>query len=111
MKQYQYLFISFLLCMFCVLVFPTYSKAQKSSIKPNGFSIEIGAGYNQLFWKARNINGNMTSANRTALSIMPSLRISYEFDVYSKISLYSFLGFNEFGGYSKLGKSSSFLRS
>jgi len=89
-------------------VFPNYVKAQNTSIIPDGFGIEIGAGYNQLFWKARNISGNMTTANRTALSIMPSFRISYESNIYSNISLYSFLGYNEFGGYSKLGKSISF---
>ncbi|HKJ32643.1 MAG TPA: hypothetical protein VKA34_12485 [Balneolales bacterium] len=108
MKQYRYLLITFLLCMLYFGVFPNYVKAQNTSIIPDGFGIEIGAGYNQLFWKARNISGNMTTANRTALSIMPSFRISYESNIYSNISLYSFLGYNEFGGYSKLGKSISF---
>lgn len=84
------------------IILPVTSNAQNINI-PEGLGFEIGGGHNQLFWEATDPNtGNKTEANRTAFSIMPSIRISYNHQQFSKIGLYSFLGYNIFGGFSKL---------
>lgn len=40
---------------------------------------------------------------------MPSARITYEYNIFRNINLNSFVGYNEFGGHSKLHHSDSFL--
>jgi hypothetical protein len=78
------------------------SQAQKASSLFQGFSIEIGGGYNQLFWEATEFDGSKIEADRKAFSLMPSVRISYETNILRKINLSSFVGYNEFGGHSEL---------
>jgi len=56
---------------------PHIASAQLLSIVPDGLGIEVGIGHNQLFWQAEDIDETTISANRTALSIMPSARIHY----------------------------------
>ncbi|MEX0720732.1 MAG: hypothetical protein WD059_08705 [Balneolaceae bacterium] len=85
--------------------------AQEASAFFRGLGIEIGGGYNQLLWEATDVDGGKESYDRTAFSLMPSIRISYEFDVFSKINLHPFIGYNEFGGHSKLESVDWFLNS
>lgn len=80
---------------------------QPDSINLEGFGIEVGAGYNQLFWEANTIFGEEHN-NRTAFSIMPSIRIHYQRSIGSYVTIYSFFGYNEFGGASALDESKAF---
>ncbi|HKK44937.1 MAG TPA: hypothetical protein VJ964_05415 [Balneolaceae bacterium] len=110
MKRHQYQLLTCLLIVLSILILPDLTRAQSTSFIPTGLGFEIGAGYNQLFWRAYSPSlDKTTTENRTAFSIMPSFRINYKFNVYSNISLYTFLGFNEFGGYSKLHKQTVIL--
>lgn len=88
---------------------PMNSNAQESTSFFSGFGFEIGGGYNQLFWSATNADGSTTSFNRTAFSFMPSARIHYQFSIFKKTTLYTFTGYNEFGGHSKLEQSTVIL--
>jgi len=91
-----------------IFISPQFASAQLSSIVPDGLGIEIGIGHNQLFWEAADIDGSTNRTNRTALSIMPSARIFYATSITSSVGLYSFFGYNEFGGHSEENQHSSF---
>lgn len=80
---------------------------QSPSINLEGIGIEVGAGYNQLFWKANTIFGE-EHYDRTAFSIMPSIRVHYQRTIGSYVAIYSFFGYNEFGGASELDESKTF---
>lgn len=99
--------ISVAILAFSISSFPT--QAQDYSNFTNGFGIEVGSGYNQLFWEASGFDGSKINANRTAFSIMPVARLSYKHNIFKQINLYSFLGYNEFGGHSKLDEIDAFL--
>jgi hypothetical protein len=83
--------------------------AQTSSIFPGNFGIEIGIGHNQLFWKAEDPDGNKLKNDRTAFSLMPSARIFLSLPASSNVRVYSFLGYNEFGGRSNESLITSFV--
>lgn len=89
------------LVLIMVFFIPLLASAQISKILPDGVGIEIGLGHNQLFWQAEGIDGSTVTGNRTALSVMPSARIHYTASVTSDIGIYSFFGYNEFGGRSE----------
>lgn len=91
-----------------LFLLPQIASAQLSSIVPDGLGIEIGIGHNQLFWQAEEIDESTIRANRTALSIMPSARIHYTTSVTSSVGLYTFFGYNEFGGHSEENQHSAF---
>jgi hypothetical protein len=102
--------VPFLCSAFLILFFmPQLAPAQLSSIIPEGLGFEIGAGHNQLFWKAEDFDGKTLRANRTALSVLPSARIHYTVSVTQKAGLYTFVGYNEFGGRSTEGLHRSFI--
>lgn len=103
----KYLFVTGIL-LFASANF-SYSMAQHKVSFLQRFGIEIGGGYNQLFWEATDFNGNKVDANRTSFSIMPAARLSYNHNIFKRLNLYSFLGYNEFGGHSKLDNSDTFL--
>lgn len=105
--QFKYLFVGAAILGICTI--PQSIIAQESFSFFHGFGIEIGGGYNQLFWEATELDGSKINANRTAFSLMPSARLSYDFNIFKKINLYSFIGYNEFGGYSTLGPSDFIL--
>jgi len=87
---------------------PNIALAQLSTILPDGLGIELGIGHNQLFWQAEDIDETTIRANRTALSIMPSARIHYTISVTADAGLYTFFGYNEFGGRSKESQHTAF---
>lgn len=108
MKKFvsNFLSIAFILG---TLFITNMSYAQESNSFFKGLAIEIGGGYNQLFWEATNLDGSKINADRTAFSLMPSARLSHDFNIFQKINFYSFIGYNEFGGYSSLGPSEVIL--
>lgn len=58
------------------------------------YGIEVGAGYNQLFMQS----DSPAMHNRTAFSVMPSVRMFIGLNPTSHFGLYTFAGYNEFGG-------------
>ncbi len=87
---------------------PHIASAQLSSLLPEGLGIELGLGHNQLYWKAEDIDETTIRANRTVFSIMPSVRIHYTTSVTADAGLYTFFGYNEFGGRSKESQHTAF---
>lgn len=87
---------------------PQIGWAQLSSILADGLGVEIGIGHNQLFWQADEIDGTTNSLDRTAFSVLPSARIYYTISISANTKLYTFLGYNEFGGRSAEGPHPSF---
>ena len=92
-----------------IFFLPNIASAQLSSILPDGFGIELGVGHNQLFWQAEEIDGSTVRLNRTALSVMPSVRIHYTTSVTANTGFYTFFGYNEFGGRSEESPHRSFI--
>lgn len=73
---------------------PSLLSAQIIEKLPTGMGIEIGGGHNQFFWDSQ-VEGTY---DRTAFSFMPAIRIHYVIPIVSNMGIYSFLGYNEFGG-------------
>lgn len=94
-------FESQLLVLAVLFFLPSITSAQQSSILLDGLGIEVGIGHNQLFWHAEHVDEIPIHANRTTFSIMPSVRIHYTISVTADAGLYTFFGYNEFGGRSK----------
>lgn len=60
---------------------------------PHGLTIEAGGGYSQLIWK---IDG--PDYERKNFIFTPNIRFGYDFNLWNKISVYPFTGYNRFGG-------------
>ncbi len=87
--------IALLICI-AMTGLPSILSAQISGKFPKGLGIEIGGGHNQLFWdpSSRNLY------DRTAYSLMPSARMHFLLPIAYNVEIYSFAGYNEFGGHS-----------
>ena len=58
-----------------------------------GLGIELGAGHNQLFWKA-----DIGEANRTKFFLTYTLQFIYDVSIFNRFSIIPFIGYNRFGG-------------
>ncbi len=86
-----------LLIIIAMTGIPSVLSAQISEKVPKGLGIEIGGGHNQFFWEYSSRN---YYDNRTAFSLMPSARVHYLLPITYNVEIYSFAGYNEFGGHS-----------
>jgi hypothetical protein len=111
MRKYtKYLGITFLMINIILIFGRTgYTIEAKRFLK--GLSFELGAGYDQLFWKwpAGSYNGEGGryeypggSNNRTAFSISATIRALYNVRLKRNIYLISFLGYDRLGGKSDI---------
>ena len=60
-----------------------------------GLGMELGAGHNQLFWKAES-----KQADRTRFSLTYNFKCIYNIDTVKDLSIVPFIGYNRFGGIS-----------
>ncbi len=84
-----------------IVVFIVFSShlgyAQTFKKFPQGIQIELGGGYNQLFWKIDDEFAKK-DADRTAFSLTPTIRVLYNISLSKHIYVSPFLGYNQFGG-------------
>ena len=76
------------------LILPLSSFGQNASSTHLNFGIELGGGHNQLFMQA----DSPAMHDRTAFSVMPSARMYLQLNTSSGFAIYSFAGYNQFGG-------------
>lgn len=84
----------------CLMVLVSSANAQFFEKIPKGLGVEIGGGHNQLFWDSSSRN----YYDRTAFFLMPSARMHYLLPIAFNVGIYSFAGYNEFGGHSGKGE-------
>lgn len=73
---------------------------------PAGLGVEIGGGYNQLFFSvpAQYVPANSsTEFNRTDLFVTPAVRLTYRWNLTPWLEVTPFVGYDQFGGKTKLG--------
>lgn len=89
MEKYFPLFIGLLF-----LVLPLSAFGQNTSNSVLNVGIELGGGHNQLFMHY----DSPGMRDRTTFSILPTARLYVRLNAPGGFSLYSFAGYNEFGG-------------
>lgn len=87
-KILQVFFISSIVLLSPIL---SFGQAQDKSVE---FGVELGGGHNQFFMQSE----SPAMHDRTKFSLMPSVRINVNIPSSTDFSIYSFVGYNEFGG-------------
>lgn len=86
-----------------IVLFEGHAEAQDFARFPQGFGIEIGAGYNQLLWRAKPVMGVTPGMDyhRREFALTPTIRVCYDFYPISVLQVHPFVGYSQFGGKSE----------
>jgi hypothetical protein len=84
---------SALLVIATILILARVGYSFETKRFPQGFAFELGAGYDQLYWKHPG-----GSNNRLAFSISPTIRALYGVHLKNNIYLIPFIGYDRLGG-------------
>jgi hypothetical protein len=75
------------------------SQAIYSQSDLSGLGIEVGGGYNQIFFKFLLPPFNDMRFDRTHFALTPEARLKYDIQLTDKFTCIPFVGYNRFGGY------------
>jgi hypothetical protein len=90
---------SFLRSIILIALSLIISQAVLSQSVLSGLGVEIGGGYNQLFWQFLvPLPGNVTRYDRTQFTFTPEMRLRYDIQMSENIQCMPYLGYNQIGG-------------
>ncbi|MEO1021047.1 MAG: hypothetical protein AAFW89_00770 [Bacteroidota bacterium] len=90
-----------LLLVYGLLTIPIALAGQPVQNIISGLSLEIGGGYNQLFWTYEDLQSS-NEANRTQFNVRPAFKAGYQFSFARSFGVYTFVGYNQIGGKSEV---------